>query len=409
VTYALDKVFPVFTSTGVRNTNFFPIATNALGGIMLFNDPLTESVSNVRFPHNKIIGMAGQTQNSDNAFLGSFNSLESMPITDGFRTVWDFSTAQANGTISSVARTHKNIANGICDLCASSEVNCDINDSGNFLYIDAYTQEAYYLVGTSIYKAYTPTNGIPVGFNFGREWKIEDTGEVLEEPDIFRSSRGQYTKFYWGFDGYVYTYELVQENSKWKLTWHRMKCSDKSFTVQKNYAIFTLDNKPADFNAYGYTGQFLVVDGYAYIFAFGDGSTSGDYTRIYKLNMSNTSDITEIPLAEDERSYSYMRQLASGVIHLSNTSTHEAMLIYPNLNNSKVKGLPMSSVESRGFFAPTSVTADSILYVGKQLNGGFGAGNNYVCAGYLGTIANISSVTKTASQSMKITYTLTNS
>ena len=83
-----------------------PIATNALGGIMLFDETLEEDPDNVEFPSDAhLVGYSDRSLNTGNPMRGSFNSLESGSRDDGYTAVWDFGTSQANGTIKSVALT----------------------------------------------------------------------------------------------------------------------------------------------------------------------------------------------------------------------------------------------------------------------------------------------------------------
>ena len=85
-----------------------PVATSALGGIMLWGDNITEDVSNIMPPNsaeNTLIGHAGTAYSGDNPLRGSYNGAESGVIEGGYRNVWDFNTDRANGTIKCVTLT----------------------------------------------------------------------------------------------------------------------------------------------------------------------------------------------------------------------------------------------------------------------------------------------------------------
>ena len=86
----------------------FPIATKCYGGILLFEDKLEEDPNKIFAPSdNQIIGYASNDVNSTDApRRGSANLNESTPLENGYKFVWDFSTSQANGRISSLALTH---------------------------------------------------------------------------------------------------------------------------------------------------------------------------------------------------------------------------------------------------------------------------------------------------------------
>lgn len=87
----------------------FPIATKALGGLLMFDGPLEEDVENIYLPSDvHIVGYGNTSVNTDNIRRGSYNAAESGPTDEGYVSVWDFGTSQANGVIRSVARTSVN-------------------------------------------------------------------------------------------------------------------------------------------------------------------------------------------------------------------------------------------------------------------------------------------------------------
>lgn len=108
VTNALKYVLNCESSCGhVLEDDVFPIATRGLGGILLFDGKLTEDVNNVYMPGtgSHLIGYANGDTNTSDIHRGSYNSAESGEISGGYKSVWDFGTAQCNGTIAAVART----------------------------------------------------------------------------------------------------------------------------------------------------------------------------------------------------------------------------------------------------------------------------------------------------------------
>ena len=86
-------------------TKFTPIAKKALGGLLLFND--TFSSSNKIIPSNvKVIASAGQETNVVSETKGSHIDMESGATEHGYKNVWEFGTAQANGTIKALSLTN---------------------------------------------------------------------------------------------------------------------------------------------------------------------------------------------------------------------------------------------------------------------------------------------------------------
>ena len=107
VTKALDYIIPNWQGANrVANDGIMPLATGALGGLMLFDGELTESEDNIFFPNEAhLIACAGQGTNGDNPRMGSKNASESKELATGYQSVWDFNTSQANGSIRSLALT----------------------------------------------------------------------------------------------------------------------------------------------------------------------------------------------------------------------------------------------------------------------------------------------------------------
>lgn len=76
-------------------------------GLLLFENEIDEDAGNI-WPRkgNKMIGQAGDISYSgSNTRAGSYNSIESGPVENGYRYVWDFTTSQANGQISCACLT----------------------------------------------------------------------------------------------------------------------------------------------------------------------------------------------------------------------------------------------------------------------------------------------------------------
>ena len=130
ITSALDKIINIEMSMNhAPNTAILPVATNALGGIMLFDGELTEDVNNIHFPvEAHLVGYANQSTNTSDKYRGSYNASESGKTEDGYVSVWDFGTSQANGTIRSVARTSKRA--GACPMCYSIGPNDETTSNG---------------------------------------------------------------------------------------------------------------------------------------------------------------------------------------------------------------------------------------------------------------------------------------
>jgi hypothetical protein len=83
---------------------YLPLVKTALGGVVLFGDTIDEDEDITFFPEgNPVIGYAGDiASDGTSKYWGSKNLLESEdydPETKTVKWVWDFGTAQGNGTI----------------------------------------------------------------------------------------------------------------------------------------------------------------------------------------------------------------------------------------------------------------------------------------------------------------------
>ncbi len=90
-----------------------PYYQSVLGGLLLFDSEIEENADNVYPPSNvNLIGCAsyGVQNNTTGTLRGGFNQTESeLNMADRYmKYVYDFTTSQANGTISCVCLTHKN-------------------------------------------------------------------------------------------------------------------------------------------------------------------------------------------------------------------------------------------------------------------------------------------------------------
>lgn len=145
VTNALKIAYALYERVN-RREYFFPIWKNALGGLLIFKNKLDDSPSNIHIPSdNDIIGIAGDKVTTSSGARGSLNTGESGTKGDpnSYTTVWDFTTTQANGKISALARTHLNMGNGNMQT-SSREFYDTANAYAPFAY-DKTTGELFYV------------------------------------------------------------------------------------------------------------------------------------------------------------------------------------------------------------------------------------------------------------------------
>lgn len=85
-----------------------PVLDNFFNGILLFEQPMEEKKTRVIAPFDNMeIGHAGDTTSVALSHQGTYNTVESGEIENGYRRVWDFATDRANGKISCVCMTSR--------------------------------------------------------------------------------------------------------------------------------------------------------------------------------------------------------------------------------------------------------------------------------------------------------------
>lgn len=429
VTNAVQELIAFQTMTGRTMDNFvFPIAEKALGGIMLFNSKLTEDVNNVSFPSNaKLVGYAARDTNTDDAMRGSFNELESGPTDNGYVSVWDFGTSQANGTILSVALTNVIAgANPFQWQCGGKDTDfycCDFKttDDAQDDCRPLFQKDGYlYWVkpgGKVIQRCrFDPYRARVTHSIIGAVKLDSETVTELELPDYpFLSKKiSSSAKFLTpNIDGYLYFitqnnqpgsasyntyYDSSNSTGDAKLYITKYKYDDLSFEKQ-NEIILTL----ADIHLGTRTESSLVVNG-NYLYA-----KSYDGKGIYIVNLSNAADVKLFTVQNSGSVSDISPMLYNGGIqyqysYSNNGTKYRTGFLYPDGTYSE------EMVDAAAYNIPSVFCRDDKLLAAFRKQGSYETDSIRVCMrnAYLGTINNLaSSISKNASQTMKITYTLT--
>ena len=424
VTNAVQELIAFQTMIGrSMNNNVFPIAKNALGGILLFDGKLTEAVNNTNFPTDaKLVGYASRDTNTDDAMRGSLNAIETHKTDTGYVSVWDFGTAQANGTIQSVALTSAYAGVNPFQRQVCGDFYCDMDTIENkehngrpFLVKDGFV---YWLNsdGVTVQRGRFDPYAVKVADQtYGSFTLPYETVTTLKLPDYQNFSNIGPSR-YWmpGTDGYLYLitqnnrtssytsygntyynyyYDEGNEKDDAKLYITKYKMSDLSFEKQPEEVITLAGVHLASRSDY----SIVVNKGYLY-------AKSYDEHSIYIVNLSNPVDIKTFTfdnsgtlLYNGGIQYQYRYQK-------DGDSYYKTGFLYPDASNSE------EAVDGAAIEIPPILHSDGKLLATYHYDGYYD--NDRIrtalrCA-YLGTINNLSSpITKNASQTMKITYTLT--
>ena len=448
VTNAIAYIMNIEAARGQSlNTNVFPIATNALGGIMLFDGELEESPENVHLPTKNVhlVGYASTDANTADAHRGSFNSLESGPTDHGYVSVWDFGTGQANGSIKSVARTHQlGGKNPIRYYLGGQDTTRSGNPSNDtYFYPIRYDGEYLHMLKCydktmKEYRVRKPKMRMKVADYSDRFESYEYVAEwdtLACEFEILDYYQAASTKQYWatgpkyyydGRDGYYYCVYAGYDPSraagttlniftihygdgsyeKSKLT--QIELQTVCYTNYDRYTEYDKDKKSTNRYATYLNGASTarISNGYLYLMA-------ASRKKILKVNLKNPTDQVLVKIIDDDSS-DYIVDLEQ--IRLNNGGVFFVVYHYTGSGYNYRNGLlyedgtfllhEIAGTSSQeNWYDAALVNGDELesfgYYSDTSIRQGF-------IANYLGTVSNLSSpIEKNASQTMKITYTLT--
>lgn len=412
-------MYQIESSTTGFKEELFPIANKCYGGILLFEDRLEEDPGKYVVPSsNNVIGFASDNVNTtDYEKRGSANLAESKALENGYKFVWDFSTSQANGKISSLALTHYKAGRFFYGNKYGRNALLYLNSVGNRntsyeilrIYIGMVEADVKNNTFTSIFLRSNKTleivkfkedylniglNNPMAGYTVQKiDKKIIDFSKICEDLYNWKN-----WIFFDGKDGYWYGFTKDGNLRRVKI-----KKSDYSYTVDNfdigKVSLYGFGTYNENTNGYcSRTISSAFNNGYLYVPDFNS-------INIYKININNPVDIVKIPLnfkgkiAYGMHTSNYMYKLGDYILCYNFEINSKDEIIKSFSDNYEGVGLDNISTEliEIGPFRLGYGKYDDTLY--KKL---------YLHTPYLGTINNLSTpILKTADKTMKITYTLT--
>lgn len=171
---------------GVVNFNsMMPLYSKLFGGVLCFNQPLTETAEDYTIPaasDNAIIAHAGQTTYTDAAddtTRGNPNTNGLVLQSGSVTQTWEFAGTQGNGTISALALCH-----------------ADIGDAGTGANTDAFASFSPFQTvgnGTQTTGTSEAAASFAVNNNYSYSFRIaaDGTGKIYKSPVIYTESRLQ--------------------------------------------------------------------------------------------------------------------------------------------------------------------------------------------------------------------------
>ncbi len=405
------------------NGNLLPICPHMIGGILLFPKALEEYADNLYVKSDNLpTAYASNNVNSTaNTARGSLNLVESKALENGYKFVWEFTPSQGNGTISAVALTSaQGGENGFGSLVGDASTflqikDVDIGDMGKAeqmmlfetVQVD-FEKNLLYSITFADASVRIRKIRLPI-FSIGLNEKLGDsTYTVLEDKTIttetfrFLGSYTKYGEFMDGQDGYWYGFSNEGNSSgSSTMLWIKISKADYSFTegtwTLSNAKLMAVGERDADDSFPERTVKCCMRSGYLYV-------PANDKKGIYKINVSNPSDVTLInfgftskwkPLCETGNCEVYLTLIGDLIVGGDFQITAEDKVIH-------------TQGSARLNVAATPLFQYKNFLVGWGGSYGSEFRTTYLLTPYLASINNLSSaVVKTVDKTMKITYTLT--
>ena len=398
------------TDTTINNyiKELTPLSTKGLGGILLWDNTLTEDIDLVDAPMTvKNIGRAGGGYSGSNTYRGTLNSLESGVITNGYRNVWDFDTSKCNGqTIKALTLTHRNTGNnGWMSLSEQNEKESPCFFQQTLPCFDLGDTNSYFVTMLSDTKALYARKGSDTTWILN-ELEIPNTagGYKVTDLEIGASKKSaDITVTFAGTQNYRIPYvgSRVGNIVHFICVLGTTSFSHVELDLTNYTATETLKNTGATLaTTPACVKNCIYFDGFYYL--------CDNAYNLTKRNLDGTLN-TNLNIAIG---YSYEVGIYKDKIIWGNFSSStrpiNTFIIYDGTN---IKFMSESSSLNLGtIITPYSTKIKHpILWCKKQSSGGNSGltlmGTNY----YLGSINNLSTpITKTADFNMKIIYEITN-
>ena len=405
------------------NGSLLPICPNMIGGLLLFSRELTEEADNIYVQSNNLpVAYASNNVNSTaNLARGSMNLTESKALDNGYKFVWEFTPSQGNGTIAAAALTSaQGGENGFGSLVGDASTflqlkSMNIGDLTTAKQLVLFESVEVDFENDLLHSITFQDTGVRIRkvrvpiFSVGLNEKLDDSTFVVLEDKVIQTSTfrflGDYTlygEFLDGRDGYWYGFSNEGNSSgSATMVWVKIKKEDYSMTEGQ----WTLSNaKLMDVGNIDESGSYpervlkcCMRNGYLYVMAY-------NKKGIYKINTTNSSDVTLIPLG-----------FTSKWIPLCETGTCEVYMTF--IGDLIIGGdfqitAADTIIRTKGNSRLNNAATPLFQYKNFLLGWGGSYGSEYrtmyLLTPYLASINNLSSaVVKTVDKTMKITYTLT--
>lgn len=446
-------------TSGKFGTDMNPICPNAIGGILLYENPLEEDPDKYYAPDtNPVIGYSSNDVNSGtDVKRGSMNQTESGPLEDhsGYRFVFDFATSQANGTISALGLTSKwggASGYGSLESYGNNVVSLSDANSGYIFKTLSYKIQGvhakyegiagltadrkygvYALVAgrkqIEVGKIRIPIDTVPLAVRtLPNEEALAET-QVLNTTvfaDTSVVSTGfRYYNFMDGGDGCIWGFEhagCVNGNASAPATLNWVKISKEDFSFEEgsmvvNAQLYGMGRYVSELYQYAYgdyEGYSIIHNGFLYCLNY-------SRTGIVKIELANPTNVIEM-LHPEGRIIEPTISNNDGSATCLNVNGNTVYFANGYIENDKIIPAKQANITSSSYAATTSYprglrdgkntgirVGPFIIKYMVSVSGSSVMVYRFVLlmAPYLATINNLEKpVQKTADKTMKITYIL---
>lgn len=411
--YSLDK-----RTVSSPLNSMLPLYKKALGGVLLWDESIEEDPSIIVPPKGVYeVGHAGGPYGGADVYRGSYNENESGEIDGGWRHVWDFDTDKANGTIKCLSLTSWHGGNVGIHGCFDDDVyprynNCYFHNGSTYSIARLADVKLYCNIDTSgpiLYIRKMEDGSLRIyQRDFNSLW-------YLKAPDP--------TKLSLLTENITYTdkVELFSASNRYATVYvYKGQIHDISLnnTTTLRHRIFSLDGEqisdttlslPFSYRNTTYYCPAVYCDGYYYCIPHND-------VEMIKLD-SQGKEISRIDFLGN-----YQDQLWSITVNDFNdeitillhpySSTSSLFIIYTLNDKDEIFPVSTSSHQCVSIGTDSSVPYDQFVKTDEP-NSPFVFYSNtssksmvpLINTSYLATINNLQvPITKTAAQTMKITY-----
>lgn len=405
--------YHILTSRSIPDIT--PIGQTLFGGLKIIDKPFEDTVNgDIFIPGNSnVIGCASYNYNNTaSRLIGTFNSLESnYDIPNARYThVWDFATTQGNGKINAL---------GLCTAIGGKYGWSNVRDMSSIgssgygystpnmhqpLFYDEQNKDIYGLTrvsgGLKVVKIHADfftlsLKGTSSSYTYTLP-EASDVGITIENP----SSWGGY-EWGWqiGYDGYIYAAEINHITDEYELILHKKRISDLSFddVTSERYVL-------SDYSG-GYSVQNVMINknsSNARIFV-----QTSDRRHIYMLT-PGTSSMVDIDMSV------YITDSVYRPPYLCSQTPNGDVFVFDDYYGLRGR------INTMGVCVIDENIKDNsyvIPFCGKYISNGIFFGMRQNQTGYLTVLLGYdllttnfnlgSEIEKTVSQSMKVTYTIT--